>query len=256
MSFDFNYKYWVNTKNHINDLIRRQNVLKKAEPTADSTVIFDILSQMFILYAELVTKLCYCYRITFQVQKKNALRNLIEPSIQRLIELKNKLKNLECSDFIYLDKSIITRNLTPYDLLIWNFENFSYRRPSEIQTMIWKYQNVGDKWETKKLAIKQTIILIQSHERARQGRRYKCEFEYNPNSLKVKVDKNVIYHFNHKKNQLSLVPVKRTIFNANFIKPSDKCLNILETKIVKENKSEGKCIIPLSQNVYFFFGKL
>lgn len=247
MSFDFNYKYWINTKKYIKDLIQKQNILKNVEPTADPIIIFDIISQMFILYVELVSKLSYCYRQTFQVQKKDALRNLIEPSLQRLLELKNKLKKLEFSDYIYLDKSLITRNLTPYNLLIWNFEYFIHRRPIEIEKIIWKYKHFGDKWKIRKITIKEFVTLIQSHERARQARRYKCEFEFNPNNLKVKFNRNIKYTFNYKSDQHPLVPVRRTMFNTNFIKPFDKCCNFMETSLVKDTKTECKYYMSILQ---------
>ncbi|KAM7356701.1 dynein regulatory complex protein 11 [Cochliomyia hominivorax] len=236
MSFDLNYKIWNTTKRNLEHLIKRQNELKKVEPVEDPILIFHILSQMYILYAEIVSKLSYLHTETFQVQKRAVLKNLVEPALERLLELKNQLKKTELNDFVYLDKSLTEHSLTPYDLLIWDFQRFIYRRPTEIQTTLLEYPSEQNKL-TEQNSNTRAIMIIQSHERARQARRYKYNIEYNPNFLKVNKDRVFTYTFTHKKDELPLIPIKRTIFNTNFIK-SNKCSN-LETEFVEELQIGG-----------------
>ncbi|XP_046808844.1 IQ and AAA domain-containing protein 1-like isoform X2 [Lucilia cuprina] len=244
MSFEFNYKFWVATKRDLKHLIRRQNVLKKKEPIEDPIITFQILSNIYILYVELVQKLGYLYKETVQVQKKNIIQNLIEPATQRLLELKNSLKSIELSEFVYLDKSLIERKLTPYDLLIWRSPNFIYSRPKEIRAVL----NIDEPFHLpkknknfrRKADKVDAIIQIQSHERSRQARMYKCAVEYNKNNVKkTNIYQNIAYTFHHKNDQSFLIPVKRTIFNANFMKSVVKCHNLSDNENLEKNRNAG-----------------
>ncbi|XP_037807369.1 dynein regulatory complex protein 11 isoform X1 [Lucilia sericata] len=243
MSFEFNYKFWVATKKDLKHLIRRQNVLKKKEPIEDPIITFQMLSQIYILYVELVQKLGYLYTETVQVQKKNIIQNLIEPATQRLLELKYSLKNIELSEYVYLDKSLIERKLTPYDLLIWRSPNFMYRRPIEIRSALNKGEQFHLPKEIKNCNSKadkvDAIIKLQSHERSRQARIYKCAVEHNKNNMKINIDKNIAYSFNHKNDQSFLIPVKRTIFSTNFMNSAVKCHKLLDTENLEEYQNVG-----------------
>lgn len=242
MSFEFNYKFWVATKNDIKHLIKRQNLLKNKDPIEDPQVTYRILSEIYILYAELIKKLGFLYKETLQVQKKDIIRNLIETSFLRLIELKNKLKDVEMSEYVYLNKSLIARKLTPYDLLIWLTSIFAYSRTSEIKAVLAEcslIQNVSSKTRSVKHyveAVFYSVNKIQSHERARRARRDKYALDNNNIKLTKNIIKKVSYQFTHKNDMFGLIPIKRTIFGSNFLKSSIICQKFPENpEIIKTN---------------------
>ncbi|CAD7003326.1 unnamed protein product [Ceratitis capitata] len=233
MSFDFNYKFWIGTKKDIDDLIKRQNVLKKKDPISNPLVTYRIFSELYVLYVELVNKLSYVYNYTFQVQKRAVVRTLVESAARRLMELKNELKNLELSEYVYTDKALIARKLNPYDLVIWRSPQFLCRRPPEIQNIV--YENrifmtedekvVSEKQDKEVLS--NAVKLIQAHERARSARVYRSAIKYDKKNLKVFQRRKFHYSFAHKADQPMSIPVKRTMFNANFVKQNEHCQYLL-----------------------------
>ncbi|KAI8036715.1 hypothetical protein M5D96_010516 [Drosophila gunungcola] len=184
MSFDLNHKFWVSTRKEIGQLIKKQNRLKKIEPPQEKAVSFKIFAELYVLYVELVEKLGFIYHNTFQVQKRALVRVLVESATQQLMKLKEELKDLEMSEYIYIDKALIARKLTPRDLVIWRSPQFLYRRPLDIQNIIADnrlYMNEEEKEEKAAqdwVPVSEAVKLIQAHERARQARVYKSNINY------------------------------------------------------------------------------
>lgn len=229
MSFDLNHKYWISTSKEISQLIKKQNRLKKIEPPEQKSVSFKIFSELYILYVELVNKLTFIYLNTFQVQKRDVVRKLVESATQQLVLLKDELKEMELSEYIYMDKLLIARKLTPYDLMIWRSPQFLYRRPLDIQNILSEnklYMNDQEKEQSDALSwskVSDAVALIQAHERARSARVYKSNINYDKKFLEVKQRAKVNYRFTFKPNQPMSIPVKRTIFTADFIKTDESC---------------------------------
>lgn len=124
MSFDLNHKYWVSTRKEIAQLIKKQNRLKKIAPPQEKAISFKIFSELYVLYVELVNKLSFIYHNTFQVQKRAVVRTLVESATQQLMKLKNELKDLEISEYVYIDKALIARKLTPETYLYGDRHSF------------------------------------------------------------------------------------------------------------------------------------
>lgn len=233
MSFDFNYKFWVGTKKDIEDIIKRQNVLKRKDPITNPLVTYRIFSELYVLYVELVNKLSYVYNYTFQVQKRKVVRSLVESAARRLMELKTELKNLELSEYVYTDKALIARKLNPYDLVIWRSPQFLYRRPPEIQNTVYENrifmteEEKTDADKKDKIILSDAVKLIQAHERARSARVYKSAIKFDRKNLKVFQRKKVHYIFTYKPDQPMSIPVKRTMFNADFVKQNEHCQYLL-----------------------------
>ncbi|XP_011214460.2 dynein regulatory complex protein 11 [Bactrocera dorsalis] len=245
MSFDFNYKFWVGTKKDIEDIIKRQNILKRKEPISNPLITYRIFSELYVLYVELVNKLSYVYNYTFQVQKRKVVRPLVEAAVRRLMELKTELKNLELSEYVYTDKALIARKLNPYDLVIWRSPQFLYRRPPELQNILYEnriFMNEEEKTaadKKDKLILSEAVKLIQAHERARSARVYKSAIKYDKRNLKVFQRRKVHYSFTYKPDQPMSIPVKRTMFNADFVKPNEHCKYLVGAdKIERKSKDE------------------
>ncbi|KAH8379351.1 hypothetical protein KR009_004343 [Drosophila setifemur] len=233
MSFDLNHKYWVSTRKEIAQLIKKQNRLKKIEPPQEKAISFKIFAELYVLYVELVEKLGFIYHNTYQVQKRAVVRTLVESATQQLMRLKEELKELEISEYIYLDKSLIARRLNPNDMVIWRSPQFLYRRPLDIQNIIADNRLFMEEAEKEEKAaadwvpISDAVKLIQAHERARQARVYKSSIKYDKKKfLKVFQRKKINYRFTFKPDQAMSIPVKRTLFSADFIKATESCENL------------------------------
>ncbi|KAH8296336.1 hypothetical protein KR054_004891 [Drosophila jambulina] len=229
MSFDLNYKYWVSTRKEISQLLKKQNRLKKIEPPQDKAISFKIFSELYVLYVELVNKLTFIYHNTFQVQKRAVVRTLVESATQQLMKLKEELKGLEISEYVYIDKALIARKLTPRDLIIWRSPQFLYRRPLEVQNILTDNRLfMNDEEKEEKAAkdwvpVSEAVKLLQAQERARQARVYKANIKYDKKFLKVYQRRKINYKFTFKPDQAMSIPVKRTMFSADFIKSDESC---------------------------------
>lgn len=135
MSYDFNYKFWVATKKDLDDVIKQQDVLKTLI-VEDREVNHDIFADLFATYTDLVNKLSFIYHNTFQVQKREVIKGLLEASSNRLIELKTELKKIELSEFTYIDRTLVQRKLLPTDISILRPIYFPYWRSAHIQSVI------------------------------------------------------------------------------------------------------------------------
>lgn len=151
----------------------------------EKALSFKIFSELYVLYVELVNKLSFIYFNTFQVQKRGVVRTLVENATQQLMLLKEELKEMEISEYVYIDKVLISRKLTPRDLMIWRSPQFLYRRPLDIQNIISEnrlYMNDEEKEESAAkdwVKVSEAVELIQAHERARRARIYKSNIKYN-----------------------------------------------------------------------------
>jgi len=247
MSFDFNHKLWIATTKEIGQLVKKQNRLKKIDPPEDKALSFKIFSELYVLYVELVNKLSFIYFNTFQVQKRGVVRTLVENATQQLMLLKEELKEMELSEYVYIDKVLISRKLTPRDLMIWRSPQFLYRRPLDIQNIISEnklYMNDEEREDNAAkdwVKVSEAVELIQAHERARRARIYKSNIKYNKKKyLEVQQRKKVNYRFTFKPNQAMSIPVKRTLFNADFIKTDESCTDLMNTDDNKDELYDGK----------------
>jgi len=233
MPFDLNHKLWIAATKDIGQLIKKQNRLKKLEPPEEKALSFKIFSELYVLYVELVNKLSFIYLNTFQVQKRGVVRTLVENATQQLMLLKEELKEMELSEYVYMDKVLVSRKLIPRDLMIWRSPQFLYRRPLDIQNIIAEnklYMNDEEKEVSAAkdwVKVSEAIELIQAHERARRARVYKSNIKYDKKRyLEVQQRKKVNYRFTFKPNQAMSIPVKRTLFTADFIKPEESCAEL------------------------------
>lgn len=222
------HKLWLSTRREINTLLKKQNLLKNIDPL-EKPMAFKFFSQLYILYTELVQKLAKIYHHTYQVQKREIIEPIFQAANERLIELKNQLKSIELTEFVVLDDTFIKHKITPYDVEIWRSPQFLFRRPPEIQNLLYDNLIFMNESERKEYAKKQrqplikAIILIQAHERARQARVYFAQIKYDPSKLVIHIKEQERYKYTHKPNEKFSVPVRRTIFVPTFIKPKPEC---------------------------------
>lgn len=98
------------------------------------------------------------YDQTLQVQKRAFLQKLLESVTARLLEIKRNLHEIELSDIIYIDHTLISNKLTPQETQLLRSYYFLYNRPEEIQNIINEYHRNKVNRENKDQEQKCTIL--------------------------------------------------------------------------------------------------
>ncbi|XP_011499009.1 PREDICTED: IQ and AAA domain-containing protein 1 [Ceratosolen solmsi marchali] len=145
---------------------------------------------LYVRYIDLSNRLEQCYDQIVQPQKRSLLRRLLESTYGRVLELKHELVELELDEYNYFDDALLKENMTPDELELRVPRYFRRERESEIANrrkfIEETLRNMGgfeDKSEKKKMTELEAIRLIQSYERARQGR---IRFQFMKEILEMK----------------------------------------------------------------------
>lgn len=89
--------------------------------------------------------------------------------------------------------------------------------------------------------VSEAVKLIQAHERARRARVYKANIKYDKKKfLKVYQRKKINYRFTFKPDQAMSIPVKRTLFTADFLKSAESCENLRTKDDIGDAPMDGK----------------
>ncbi|CAK1583887.1 unnamed protein product [Parnassius mnemosyne] len=145
---------------------------------AERSVFQPLLSELRIRYTVLLCRLDTIYDQLLQPQKRIIVRRLLEACLGRLLEIKHDLVELYLSDYTYDDDEALQKlQVTPQEAEPCIPQYFIREREQELEDrrkfIIDTLTKLGH--ETSKppsliLTEQQAILIIQSHERARQGR--------------------------------------------------------------------------------------
>lgn len=145
---------------------------------ADSKALMQASTyEFYVKYICLANRLEDVYDKMIQPQKRQLIRNLLDATLGRIIELKHDLVSIDLMEFSYNDAIIDSLKLTPVDTELRIPRYFQRERRSEIEgrnktmhdilvKLGWLEENPVKEQMTEIEAIR----LIQMHERARQGR--------------------------------------------------------------------------------------
>ncbi|XP_059048429.1 IQ and AAA domain-containing protein 1-like [Achroia grisella] len=145
---------------------------------AERTALQPLLSEIRIRYTVLLARLDTVYDQLLQPQKRIVVRRLLEACLGRLIEIKHDLVELNMSDYTYDDdEGLVKLQVTPYEaepvvpqyFIRERQEEVNSRRQFVIDTLT-KLGYEPPKPQPLVLTEQQAVLIIQSHERARQGR--------------------------------------------------------------------------------------
>ncbi|XP_055374518.1 IQ and AAA domain-containing protein 1-like [Condylostylus longicornis] len=264
------YKFWVATKEQLENVIIKQKILQNSEPIDDRSTAHSIHADMYCDYVDLVNKLDYIYHRTFQVQKRELLQRLLEAATSRLCELRNELKEIELSEYIYIDKTLVQRKLT-YDVIQLIRPDFlPFVRDKEIYDLVrnsrQKSENKfrlsdedGKTVKSEEQLLNDASLLIQAHESLRVSRILQTNIKYDRKEDLTKIDVSMLddnkYEFTHRPDQkiapgdgvsvdLSKRQEKFTeikVFNTEKIQ--NEHLSILTSINVEETKENAARII-------------
>lgn len=162
----------------LTDLLQVEVPKAEPKPENDKIAVFQQLATLYVKYVQTFRRLEECYDQITHAQKRRILRHVLDGVIGRLIELKHEMINLELSEFHFFDDVLQDLKLTPNDIelpipkyfVLEKVEAFAEKEKllADILSHMEPKENT-DKTEVK-MSIEEAIRLIQTHERARQGR--------------------------------------------------------------------------------------
>ncbi|XP_053688841.1 dynein regulatory complex protein 11 [Sabethes cyaneus] len=241
-------KFWLATRNELQDVLLHEQLVQSFEPTKESHVAHGVLSELYCRYVQLCRMLDRCYDQTLQVQKRQVISDLTEIATKRMLELLQKIKQMELSEFTYIDGALRELHLIPEDVQIVRPCYYPLERSEEYQTLTTSQplepltssssddecSSSSESEEEPPPDPRRPIIrrdhakekriaalnLILAHEKARHARILLLNFQLHPKIFFPKPREDSIqevpYEFYHRPDQLMLIPVKRTVFTWDY----------------------------------------
>lgn len=177
MSYKTYNELWAQAQIILDEATKSDSNLLTSKINKDKFLVFKELSIVMVNYISTINKLVECYDQIIQPQKRILIRNILELSLGRYLELKNDMVNLTYNEFTYLDSATAQMKLLPQDV---EMTIPSHYRNERSKTIEWQNNFIDEVlkktgfYEEEKvevdMPIRQAILLIQRHERARQGR--------------------------------------------------------------------------------------
>ncbi|XP_055528319.1 dynein regulatory complex protein 11 [Wyeomyia smithii] len=237
-------KFWLATKTELQDVLLHEQLVQRFEPTKETPIVHRVLSELYCRYVQLCRMLDRCYDQTLQVQKRQVITVLTETANKRMLELQQKIKLMELSEFTYVDGALRELHLIPDDVKILRPCYYPLERSEEHQALTVSQSLEPltsssredecsssseseeepppdprrpfvrrDRAKEKRIA---ACNLILAHEKARRARILLLNFKLHPKVFYPKPREDSIldvpYEFYHRPDQLMLIPVKRTVF--------------------------------------------
>ncbi|CAG9128268.1 unnamed protein product [Plutella xylostella] len=137
-----------------------------------------LLCELRVRYTVLLGRLDEVYDQLLQPQKRLIVKRLLEACLGRLLEIKQDLVEIQLSDFTFDSNEVLEKlQVTPYEAEPRVPQYFIREREDEIlnnrQFVDYTLRRLGHepaKPRALVLTEQQAVLVIQSHERARQGR--------------------------------------------------------------------------------------
>lgn len=157
------------------------------DPEVDRSIAQRRVFELYVKYILIANKLEEVYDQMVQPQKRLLIRKLLDSSLGRVIELKHDLVSINMAEFSYNDEVMEELKLQPNDIdlklpryfLRENQEDILYKKKF-IDEILLKLGWLDEETVEEKLTEPEAILIIQMHERARQGRlRYILFFSLN-----------------------------------------------------------------------------
>lgn len=136
-----------------------------------------LLATLYVRYILIANKLTVCVDQIVQPQKRILIRKLLEATLGRILELKSDLVEADLNEWTHCGDVMEKLNLTPFDTELTVPSCFRKERKDELEyrkhvidSVLAKLGYIDKTEEKVPMTEQQAILIIQSHERARQGR--------------------------------------------------------------------------------------
>lgn len=280
MSFPFNSRLWIATKEDIENVVLKEKVLPKLGPISDRSYAHRLIGNLLCRHIVLCNNLSEIYDQTLQVQKRPLVEQLLISCTKRYVELKTQMNKIEMSEFHYLDDALVELKLAPQNIEFLRPFYFPRKRSVEAQQIVDEIPKISRKSEFKeapkgidrfktvltpeqieakrqKELLENAVNLIKAHEKAKQARIHILNVKLFPELYKIEPAdcKDIAYDFIHKPDQAPLFKIKRTHYQIDlyrtivkrtkftFYEPPQFRLNKLGQKVlVKQNRVSVKSL--------------
>ncbi|XP_075925316.1 dynein regulatory complex protein 11-like isoform X2 [Petromyzon marinus] len=172
---------WAEANAGIAHLFGQELPPEPPRPEKDRLAAFQVLATLYVRYLGITRGLEASHDQVVQPQKRRVLRHLLDGVMGRLLELKQEMVALECSEFHYVDDVLQDFKLTPQDLEIPVPKYFINDRLKIIKEREKLLETVLEKMgmediekkqvkDEKPMSLEEAVRIVQVTERARQGR--------------------------------------------------------------------------------------
>ncbi|XP_028127821.2 dynein regulatory complex protein 11-like [Diabrotica virgifera virgifera] len=144
MSFDYYVNKWIITKKNLENLTQKDDVWRqKAKPVNDRIMANLLFGDFYARYCMLYQDLDNCIDQMVQPQKRITVKKIVDAAAVRLMEFNAILRELDLSEYHYIDGTLVELKLVPYDVEILHPALF-HHRPIDVEDM-WKKIQRGEK---------------------------------------------------------------------------------------------------------------
>lgn len=168
---------WHKAQSELDQLATHDYVNQDAEPDPDRQLVKATAFELYLRYIVVANRLEEVYDAILQPQKRVLIRKLLDSCLGRAIELKHDLVSIDMMEFNYDDAVLSALKLTPVDVELRIPRYFRRERAKEIAErnrfidgLLVRFGWVEEKVQAEPMTELEAIQLLQSHERARQGR--------------------------------------------------------------------------------------
>ncbi|XP_046405382.1 dynein regulatory complex protein 11-like [Ischnura elegans] len=169
------HKLWEKSQEELKLITKYESVLLKEKVLKDRDTALNIMGCIYLQYIRAVNKLDECFDQIVQPQKRILIRSVMDSCLCRILELKHNIVEIDMSDFTYIDcldgeYPVMLHdgemNIPRYFIQDRRYE--VEERKANLKRVLKKlgcYEKVQ-----KPMTLIQAVLIIQTHERARQGR--------------------------------------------------------------------------------------
>lgn len=168
---------WRSAQTHLEQLAAQDYLNQDAEPDADRHLVRTTAFELYVRYVVVANRLETVYDAMLQPQKRVLIRKLLDACLGRAIELKHDLVTIDMMEFNYADEVLASLHLTPIDIELRIPRYIRRERAQEIAErerfidgLLIRFGWLEERVEAQVMTELEAIQLLQSHERARQGR--------------------------------------------------------------------------------------
>ncbi|KAL5964794.1 Dynein regulatory complex protein 11, partial [Taenia solium] len=142
----------------------------------DPRFAFITCAKLFVRYIQILRDVERCYDQIVHPQKRILLRKLLDGVIGRVLELKEEMVKLDLSEYHYFDDIILELKLTPSEIQVPIPKYFVVDAQNTIRDRQAFIASVRSQLgatlvkEEEPMSVEEAVLVIQRHERARQGR--------------------------------------------------------------------------------------
>ena len=104
---------WIRTQKDLHRVLQDEQSILSSKPEKDREAAFKTVSKLYLQYVEVFRNLETCYDQIVHPQKRILLRQLLDASIGRILELKHEMVNLDNLEFSYHDETAAELKMNP-----------------------------------------------------------------------------------------------------------------------------------------------